>query len=90
MMLLSFFSGAVAMGFAVAACFFLRFWAKTRDGLFLAFAAAFLLMALNELLLSLLANSSDESSLAFVPRLLAFVLIIAAILWKNVAAGRRS
>jgi hypothetical protein len=36
-----FVAGAVTMGFAVAGLFFLRFWRRTTDGLFLAFAAAF-------------------------------------------------
>ena len=36
-----FLSGAVTLGFLVAATFFLRFWRRTHDRLFIAFAAAF-------------------------------------------------
>lgn len=80
----NFFSGAIAMGFAVAALFFLRFWRRTKDGLFLAFAAAFLLMALNQALTSLLGLPQEERSWIYLLRLAAFSLLIIAILRKNV------
>jgi hypothetical protein len=38
-------AGALAMGFLIAGLFFLKFWRRTGDGLFLAFAAAFGLLA---------------------------------------------
>jgi len=41
-----FVSGLIAMGFAVAGLFFLSFWRRTRDTLFVAFAVAFWLLAL--------------------------------------------
>ena len=44
--LYDFLSGAVALGFFVCALFFLRFWRRTRDALFLAFALAFVLMGI--------------------------------------------
>ncbi len=43
------------MGFAVAGTFFLRFWRKTRDRLFILFALSFFLMAANRVQLSLAA-----------------------------------
>ena len=46
--IVAFLSGAVSLGFLVAALFFLKFWRRTRDGLFLAFSAAFVLLALNQ------------------------------------------
>jgi hypothetical protein len=84
-----FITGALAMGFALASVFFVRFWRRTGDGLFAAFAAAFALMALNQALIGLLDIPREEQSPIFALRLLAFVLIIAAVLWKNVG-GRRS
>ena len=36
-----FLSGAVALGYMLAAMFFLRFWKRTTDVLFLSFAVAF-------------------------------------------------
>jgi len=89
MPLLTYLSGAVSMGFLVACCFFLRFWSRTRDLLFLAFAAAFLLMAFNQGLVAWLGDQSEHQSLVYLPRLAAFVLIVVAVLWKNVSARRR-
>ena len=40
MVLIDFLSGAVTMGFVIAGLFFLRFWKRTREGLFIAFAFA--------------------------------------------------
>lgn len=84
-----FFTGAIAMGFVVASVFFARFWRRTGDSLFAVFAVAFALMALNQGLVGLLGIPREEQSPIFALRLLAFVLIIAAVLWKNVG-GRRS
>jgi hypothetical protein len=81
-------SGAISMGFAVAGVFFLRFWRRTRDVLFLIFAAAFGLLAANQGLLALSGAPREEQSPYFLLRLAAFVLIIAAILWKNRARPR--
>ena len=41
--MIEYLAGAVTLGFAVAALFFLRFWRRTGDRLFMAFAAAFAL-----------------------------------------------
>jgi hypothetical protein len=76
-------SGLVAMGFAVAALFFVRFWWRTRDGLFLAFGFAFVLMALNQGLPALLDVPREEQSPFYLLRLAAFILIILAIIGKN-------
>ena len=78
-----FVAGAISMGFAVAAVFFLRFWRRTRDALFPAFAAAFALLAANHALIALSGTPREEQSPYFLLRLAAFVLIIAAVLWKH-------
>ena len=44
--LLPFMAGATAMTFGLAGLFFLRFWTRTHDRLFLAFAGAFWLLTL--------------------------------------------
>ena len=82
-MLIDFLSGAVTMGFFVAGLFFLRFWKRSRDGLFLAFAFAFWLLGLTQALLSLARIPAEETSWLFLLRLGAFVPILAAIWWKN-------
>ena len=85
-----FLAGLVAMGHLVAAVFFLRFWSRTRDQLFLAFAAAFGLMALNQALVALLGVPREEQSALYLLRLVAFLLIIVAIVSKNLRGRRAS
>ena len=84
----AFLAGLVAMGQLVAALFFLRFWSRTRDQLFLAFAAAFALMALNQALVVLLGVPREEQSVFYLLRLAAFLLIIVAIVSKNVRSRK--
>jgi len=81
---MQFIAGAITMGHAVGGLFFLRFWARTRDRLFLSFAAAFWLMALNQALLILSTNPREEQVWIYLIRLAAFIMIIFAILRKNI------
>jgi uncharacterized membrane protein YeiB len=76
-------AGAIIMGYAVAAVFFLQFWPRTADNLFLAFAAAFLLLAATPLLTTLLQVPREEQSPFYLLRLLAFLTIIVAIIGKS-------
>src|SRR5690606_26092484 len=76
-------SGLVTMGFLVASLFFARFWRLTCDGLFAAFAAAFLLLALNQALTVILDLEREELGWIYLLRLAAFLLIILAIVQKN-------
>lgn len=80
-----FFSGLVAAGFAVCFLFFLRFWSRTKDGLFLGFALAFALLAISQALSTLLGLPQEERSWIYLIRLLAFLILIVAILRKNMA-----
>jgi len=79
-------AGAVAMGFVVAGLYFLRFWTRTRDGLFLYFAIAFWLFAVNQALTAIHAGESESNITFYSLRLVGFLLIIGAILRKNFAA----
>ena len=83
MTLYDFLSGAVAFGFLVAGLFFLRFWSRTRDFLFLAFAAAFWLLGLGQALLALASVPQEERSWLYLIRLAAFTLILIAVVRKN-------
>ena len=76
-------TGAIIMGYAVAAVFFLKFWRRTGDFLFLAFAAAFTLMAMTPLLTTWLDVPREEQSPFYLLRLLAFLIIIVAIIRKS-------
>jgi hypothetical protein len=81
------FSGVLLMGYAVAALFFLRFWKETRDRLFAIFAGAFLLLAFQRFALAVLPAHDQDPVILYSIRLLAFVLILWAIVDKN-RAGR--
>jgi len=84
--LLDFISGASTMGFFLAALFFLRFWRNTADGLFLAFSVAFALLGLAHAILTLAGMPIEERSWIYLLRLAAFLIIIGAIVRKNIAA----
>ena len=86
--MIEFFSGAVTLGFLVAAGFFLRFWRQTADRLFLAFAVAFGLFALNQALASWLTVVIEPASLIYALRVLGFIIILGAIVDKNARPGR--
>ena len=88
--LVDFLAGAVTLGYLVAAGFFLRFWRRTRDRLFLAFAAAFVLLATNQALASLLGAGDERALYTYVLRVLGFVLILYAIVDKNLSSGRKT
>ena len=78
-----FLSGAVTIGFAVAGLFFLRFWHKTRDKLFRAFATAFWMMAIERVILVSMNVQDETRTYVYLIRLVAFLLIIKAIYEKN-------
>jgi uncharacterized protein DUF5985 len=77
-----FLAGALAMGYFVAALYFLKFWRDVRDRLFLLFAVAFALLAVQRVALALVSESADALAL-YGLRLLAFLVIAAAIVDKN-------
>ena len=83
MPLFDFLSGAITLGFLVAGLFFLRFWRRTDDGLFLAFAIAFALLGLGQAVQALANIPEEERSYIYLIRLAAFLLILAAIARKN-------
>jgi hypothetical protein len=82
---IEFLSGAVTLGYLVASGFFMRFWRKTADRLFLAFALAFLLLALNQSLAQWLGAADERLGYTYLLRVLGFVLILVAIVDKNLA-----
>ena len=83
MTLFDFLSGSITLGFLVAGLFFLRFWRRTNDSLFLAFAAAFALLGLGQAIQALANIPQEERSYIFLIRLAAFTIILAAIVRKN-------
>ena len=83
MTLIAFLSGAVTLGFAVAALFFVRFWRDTRDELFLSFGIAFLLLGAGQAVLALAGVADEQRPWVYLIRLAAFVLILTGIARKN-------
>ena len=76
-------SGALIMGYLVAATFFIRFWRVTADRLFGMFGTAFLLLALQRVALVAWQGSTGTTIWLYALRLLAFLIILAAIIDKN-------
>jgi hypothetical protein len=85
--MIDFLAGAVTLGYAVAAVLFLRFWRRTADRLFLAFAAAFVLLATNQVLAAALEAGDERTPYVYSLRVLGFVLILWAIVDKNLSRG---
>jgi hypothetical protein len=79
----AFLSGVIVMGHATAGLFFLRFWRRTQDRLFLLFAIAFWLLGLIRIVMLAL-NQTDEDHWLFWFRFAAYLVILAAIIDKNV------
>lgn len=78
-----FLLGVIATEFVTAGVFFLRFWRDSRDRLFLAFAAFFIVEGLNRCALLLVDKPNEGSPWIYIVRLLAFLLILLAIWRKN-------
>ena len=79
----TFMSGMVAAGFLVSGLFFLRFWRRTHDSLFIAFALAFWLLGLGQTLVALTDIPVEERSPLYLLRLAAFALILVSVAMKN-------
>jgi hypothetical protein len=81
----NFTNGMLTSAYLIAGLFFLKFWRRTGDGLFLAFAAAFALMAVNQAVPVIFGIPDEALGGVYLLRLAAFLLIIWAILRKNMA-----
>lgn len=81
--LYTFFSGAAMMGALVSSLFFLRFWSKTQDRLFLIFSLSFLIMGLERAALAIRESAGENNGLLYLMRLSAFLMILYGIWDKN-------
>ncbi|MGH7286033.1 MAG: DUF5985 family protein [Polyangiaceae bacterium] len=77
------FCGALSMASWVAGMFFLRFWRSTRDRFFFFFVAGFWGLALDWLWLAERVPTPQSQHYAYIPRLVAFIMIILGIVDKN-------
>ena len=82
-------SGALLFSYFIAGIHFCRFWRRTGDRLFLHFAAAFWLFALNQLATSIPVVANETSGYEYLLRILGFIVILAAIVDKNLMVRRQ-
>ncbi len=87
-MAVSFLLGVICALSFVACVFFLKFWRDTRDSLFAAFAAFFFIEGAGRVALLFVAHPNEGSPWIYLVRLLAFLFILFAILYKNYGTAR--
>lgn len=75
--------GMLAMGFMVSGLLFLKYWHKSNDRLFGAFALAFFIFAAERIVLGIVGIDSPTAQHLFLVRLAGFLLILAAVIDKN-------
>jgi hypothetical protein len=78
-----FLLGIIVTASLTAGVFFLKFWRRTGDELFMAFAAAFIIEGLNRIVFLFMERPNEGSPIIYAVRCLAFLLILAAIVRKN-------
>jgi hypothetical protein len=86
--LIGLLSGALLFAYLLAGVYFWRFWRKTREPLFSMFALAFWLFAVNTGVVALLGDADERTAPAYALRVLGFLLILIAIISKNLTGPR--
>ena len=81
-------TGMIAMASLIIGLFFLRFWRNTRDRFFLYFALSFGIEGVHRVVTTLTYDEHEDSPLHYLVRLLAYGLILWAILEKNLPSRR--
>jgi hypothetical protein len=81
-----FLLGATAFGCLVVALFFARFWRVTDDRFFALMSLAFALFGVNRILLGFVDEDDEALPGFYLVRLLAFLLILVAIVDKDRSA----
>jgi hypothetical protein len=76
-------SGFLLAEYFVIALFFLRFWTKTRDRLFVLFSGAFFILAAQRLAIAVTRETMEQQAPLYLLRLAAFMVILFAIIDKN-------
>ncbi|MDP2408887.1 MAG: DUF5985 family protein [Pseudolabrys sp.] len=81
--MIQFISGMIFSGQLVAALFFFRFWKRTGDVLFATFGLSFVLFAVSQGASMLSDAPREDRAWIYMFRLAGFVLLLGAIVWKN-------
>lgn len=76
-------AGGIATAALLCGLFFLRFWRDTGDRFFLLFAIAFWIEGGDRLLISAYVGPDETSAWYYLPRIVAYGLIMTAIIQKN-------
>lgn len=83
---IEFLRGGTMVAMFGVAIYFLRFWRGTHDRLFLLFSLAFFVLSGSQVIVCWLGKTGDSSPGVYWLRLIAFLLIIAGIVEKNLPA----
>jgi hypothetical protein len=81
--ILALVSGAIAMAFAACGLFFIDFYRRSGDRLFLAFALSFWTLAAERVILVIVTRGSESEIYVYMLRLLAFLVLLVAIIDRN-------
>jgi hypothetical protein len=83
-------SGGIAVAFAMIGVCFIRFWRSSRNRLFLLFGIAFFVLVAERVILVLVNPDNEVAPYIYSMRLVAFAIIIAAIVDQNRQGGGSS
>jgi hypothetical protein len=84
-----FLAGGLTACYLAASIFFFRFWRRTHDRLFIGFAVAFALLGIEQIALLIFGITEERSNYLYVLRIVGFLLILYAIIEKNVLMDRK-
>jgi hypothetical protein len=84
MELMNLATGAIAALSLVACLFFLRYWRSSKDRFFLYFAISFGIEGLNRIAMGLARQATEDTPVHYVIRLVSYLLILYAIVRKNI------
>ncbi|HYF37809.1 MAG TPA: DUF5985 family protein [Prosthecobacter sp.] len=87
--MIEFLAGALTTLYLLIAICFLKFWKRRRDRLFLFFALAFGLFALNQIGSTMIEATNERSGYIYTLRVLGYLLILYAIVEKNAVPSRK-
>jgi hypothetical protein len=82
-MIHGFLLGIIVTASLVAGAYFLRFWRRTGDPLFLGFGAAFLIEGGNRVSFLFVESPEEGDPVVYAVRLSSYLLILVAIAYKN-------
>lgn len=84
----NFLGGAIVLGYWVIGLFFAKFWRRTGDPLFRAFAMAFFVLGAGRIAEAIARNAQATNPEVYIFRLIGFGIIIWAIVQKNMRAKK--